>query len=336
MAGARRVADELDRAVPGRELPRRVVDGRVLAFAAVRGLAGAPFFPLPFLPFPFFPLPFLTPLRAAAGLSAPDWATAPVLAEVLARAALLARLPELARGLLAGRVVLALAAEPLARPAADRPVVDRPAVDRVVDRPDADLLVDGLLADVRRAEDRAPVVVAVRRAAAGRRAGADAVAGWAADSDLAAEFRALAAVVIALVAVFTDCIAVDSVRADDVALVAAAVILVAAEVTLVAADETVRAAVADVGRPDEVRVVLRVPLVLPAAVRELVPLVRAVLVVVLRAVGLAAADRAEVLGRPAERCEPLVLSDRALAAPAGLRRAAARAVVCSGTDFPPS
>ena len=42
-----------------------------------------------------------------------------------------------------------------------------------------------------------------------------------------------------------------------------------------------------------------------------------------------------VLGR-AERCEALVLADRVLPEFAGLRRAAARVVVCTGTDFPPS
>jgi hypothetical protein len=42
-----------------------------------------------------------------------------------------------------------------------------------------------------------------------------------------------------------------------------------------------------------------------------------------------------VLGR-AERREALVLADRALPEFAGLRWAAARVVVCTGTEFPPS
>jgi hypothetical protein len=117
--------------------------------------------------------------------------------------------------------------------------------------------------------------------------------------------RALAAVVIALVAALTDCIAVDSVRAEDVAFVAAAVILVAAEVTLVAADETVRAATAGAGLAAEAR--LR-----RAVVEDDLAVVRA-----------------------AERRAP-VLSARVLAEPARVCLVAARAVVCAGTDFPPS
>jgi hypothetical protein len=68
------------------------------------------------------------------------------------------------------------------------------------------------------------------------------------------------------------------------------------------------------------------------------PAARADFVVVLRADDLALVDRAEavLLGRPVERCEALVLGDRVLAERAGLRPAAARAVVCTGTDFPPS
>jgi hypothetical protein len=165
-----------------------------------------------------------------------------------------------------------------------------------------------------------------------------------------------------LVAVFIACIAVDIVLADEVARVAAAVILVAAEVTLVAAEETVLAAVAGVaaepaeelrvrravpraGEPAVVRAdervavrlaelpVLRVPLRL--VVLRLV--LRADLAVVPRAVDLAPVARAVAfaLGRPAERCEALVLTDRVLPL-AGLRRAVARVVVCTGTEFPPS
>jgi hypothetical protein len=66
----------------------------------------------------------------------------------------------------------------------------------------------------------------------------------------------LAAELIALVAVFMDCMAVDIVFADEVARLAAAFIFVAAEVTLVAAEDTVRAALADAAplRTDVVRV----------------------------------------------------------------------------------
>jgi hypothetical protein len=54
IAGARRPAVGLVRAGPGRELPRRVA-GRVLALAAVRGLAELPFFfAPPFLAVPDF------------------------------------------------------------------------------------------------------------------------------------------------------------------------------------------------------------------------------------------------------------------------------------------
>lgn len=128
------------------------------------------------------------------------------------------------------------------------------------------------------------------------------------DIVLAAAVRDLAAVVMAFVAVFIACMAVDIVLAEDVALVAAAVILVAADVTLVAADETVRAAAAVDGAE------------LLAAVR--LPLLTVVLVLAL------------CFGRLAVRLGALPLADRARA-PAGLRRAALRAVVRAGTDLPP-
>jgi hypothetical protein len=193
----------------------------------------------------------------------------------------------------------------------------------------------------------------VRRADADRAdAGRDDAAGLAADMVLAAVVSALAAVVMALVALFMASIAVDIVLADVLARVAAAVILVAAEVTLVAADDTVLAALAGVAdaadeldervlraaapvRADERAVVV--------ARRAEVPVVRvpvlraAVLVlVVLRADVLALAPLAAVLGRPAERCAALLLADRVFAELAGVRRAVARAVVCTGTEFPPS
>jgi hypothetical protein len=68
--------------------------------------------------------------------------------------------------------------------------------------------------------------------------------GFTADIVLAAAVSALEAVLMALVAAFIACNAVDMVLADDVALVAALVILVAAELTFAAAEDTVRAAAA--------------------------------------------------------------------------------------------
>ena len=280
--GARRAVGGLVRDGPGRELPRRVA-GRVLALAAVRGLAEPPFLPPPFFavrgfwaePDWFIPFGLLPPAAgaelalAAADLVVPDFAA----------------VPDLARDLLAV-VRVVLARDPVARLAG---LAGALAAD--------DLLVADLLAADVRADVRVvrPAVV-LARFAAGRRAGAADAAGLTEDSEFAAVVRALAAVVIALVAVFTDCIAVDSVRADDVALVAALVILVAAEVTLVAADDTVRAALAGVVPADEARVLRRavaragwrVPLVLRAVLRG--PVLRADLVVVLRADDLVLVD----------------------------------------------
>jgi hypothetical protein len=292
--GTRRADAGLVRDAPGRELPRRVA-GRVLALAAVRGLAG-PFFPLPFFPLPFFPLPFF-PLPGFCaepdsvtpfGLLPPDRAEAD-------RAAVRV-VPDFAEAPVPARDLLAVV----------RVVLVRDAVDRLAGRAGAlaadDLLVAGLLAEDARAEDvRAEDRVVrladaeVARFAAGRRAGVADADGLTADSEFAAEVRALAAVVIALVAVFTDCIAVDSVRADDVALVAALVILVAAEVTLVAADDTVRAALAGVWPADEDRVVRRA--VARAGWRVLL---------VLRAVLRGLAERADLV---VVRADDLVLVD---------------------------
>ncbi|HMH89547.1 MAG TPA: hypothetical protein VK586_00535 [Streptosporangiaceae bacterium] len=290
--GTRRAVGGLVRDGPGREVPRRVA-GRVLDLAAVRGLDEPPFFPPPFFPPPFFAPPFF----AVPGFSAePDWSVPfgllpPAAGAELALAAAglvvpdFAEVPDLARDLLAA-VLVVLARAAVARLAG---LAGALAAD--------DLLVADLLAADVRADDRVVrPAVAVARFAAGRRAGAADAAGLTADSEFAAEVRALAAVVIALVAVFTDCIAVDSVRADDVALVAAVVILVAAEVTLVAADDTVRAALAGVWPADEARVLRRaaaragwrVPLVLRAVLRG--PAARADLVVVLRADDLVLVD----------------------------------------------
>jgi hypothetical protein len=369
ISGARRPAGVLVRPAPGRELPRRLAAGRVLALAAVRGLAGALDLPAPFLP------PFLTALFRAVvpcavpgfGIAAPALARPAFAAPGLVLAlAVLALVPDLAvpdlavldlavldlavaLGMLAFGWLALTDVPDFARDLLAAGLLALAAVTRagdlaVTDLPAGDLAPDGLAADDLRADGRAAVAVfavarlAAGRLAAGRRAGA--AAGLAADIELAAVLRAFAAVVIALVALFTDCMAVDSVRADDVALVAAAVILVAAEVTLVAADDTVRAAVAGVELADEARrvgrAVVRAPLVVRAVLRGLA--VRADFVAVVRAGDLPPAGRAAavVLGRPAERCEALELTDRVLPERAGLRPAFARAVVCTGTDFPPS
>ena len=171
---------------------------------------------------------------------------------------------------------------------------------------DVPLVAEGLVEVVRR------LVVVVLDVPAARRTGAAAMT-LADDIFLAASFRALAACIMALVAVFIDCMADDIVFADAVAFVAADVILVAADVTLVAADDTFLAATAGVAAPPAVvrRAVLlaavpRLAVVRPAVVRRAVvrraPVERAVVDrdvdlpverdAVLRAVGLA--DRADL------------------------------------------
>jgi hypothetical protein len=128
------------------------------------------------------------------------------------------------------------------------------------------------------------------------------------DSVFAAAVSDFAAVVMALVAVFIACMAVDMVRADDVALLDAAVILTAAEVTRVAADDTVRAAAAGVGA------------CLAVADRTFFTVVTFALVLAFGPVVPALAVRP-------------VAGLRAV--PAGIRRAAGRAMVLTGTDLPP-
>jgi hypothetical protein len=190
-------------------------------------------------------------------------------------------------------------------------------------------------------------------------------AGLASDSVFAAVVSALAAVPMALVALFMAFMAVDIVLADEFARVAATVILVAAELTLVAADETfLTAAVAGMALAEVLRVVRAVPrraevraavarravvpvlrLVVPrlVALRAVVPCAAVPCAVVPCAVVLRVADLAPfaravavLFDRPAERLEALVLTDRVLPELAGLRRAVARVVVCTGTEFPPS
>jgi hypothetical protein len=161
---------------------------------------------------------------------------------------------------------------------------------------------------------------------------------------LAAAVRALAAVAMALVAVFIDRMADDIVLADVVALVAAAVILEAADVTLVAADDTFLAAAIGVAelREEDRRAVLRVERVAPARVE------RAAELRVDRDAGLRVVDEAVPrvdAERVLARLAPLVVLDFGRAVPdalrladlvravlAELRRLAARVVVLTGTE----
>jgi hypothetical protein len=225
--------------------------------------------------------------------------------------------------------------------AADLPVV------AVLDRLDADDLLAGaddvlvLVPEADRAD--AAVLVPAVGAAAGR----------ATDIALAASVSDLLAVVMALVAAFIACSAVDMVLAEDVALVAAAVIFVAAAVTLVAADETVRAAVAGdvafleavpdalrdepvlrVVLPDAPRVVLRDPVLRDAVLRDAVAREPVLREPVLRVVRPAVA-RVCAAGRLAERRDVLLLVDLVPVLLARLLRAGVRVVVRAGTGLPP-
>jgi hypothetical protein len=202
--------------------------------------------------------------------------------------------------------------------------------------PEVDLFAAGLRAAVVRD-------VVVRDVA--RRAGAAAVAvTFAVDIFFAASVRALAACIMALVAVFIDCMADDIVFADAVALVAADVILVAADVTLVAADDTFLAAVAGVAAPRLAvprLAVVRRAVVERGAVDRVVDLpvdreavlradgvVDRVDLVVLRDLDAALDDLELELGcdRLAVPLDALRLTDLLRAVLAGLRRAAARVV----------
>jgi hypothetical protein len=203
----------------------------------------------------------------------------------------------------------------------------------------------------------------VVRAADGRRAVEDlravearltivAATGWADCMVLAAAIRALAAMAMALVAVFIDRMADDIVLADVLALVAAAVILLAAVVTLVAAEDTFLAAVVEdavllaeplrrverdavlrVARAAVLRgrdVVLRLDrLAGLRVVDEAVPTFLAAVVRVL--LGFALARDFGRLAVP----DALRLTDLLRAVLAELRRLAARVVVLTGTEFSP-
>jgi hypothetical protein len=166
--------------------------------------------------------------------------------------------------------------------------------------------------------------------------------GLAVDIALAATASALAAAVMALVALFIDCIAVDIVLADDVALAAAVVILVAAEVTLVAAADAVLATEADVG--DVLAAADRAALTgtLPADCAALTGALTAGRIVL---TGAMAADAlipvgltfvlVVVRGSVPEPLESRVLVALLRAAVTGFRRAAAWVVAFTGTDLPP-
>jgi hypothetical protein len=236
-----------------------------------------------------------------------------------------------------------------------------------------DLVDLGLAVDVRavvdrraagrRAELRRRAEVVLRRAELVLRRAVAPASGFAVDMVLAAAVSAFAAVIIDLVAVFIACIADDIVLADDVALVAAAVIFVAADVTLVAADDTVLAAVAGVAEllDEDLRVEREAEL---RVEREAVPrdaelrvdradvprvdrdagfrVVDEAIPAGMAAVWRAAVDLARltvralvVFGRLAVP-DALRLTDLLLAVLAELRRVAARVVVLTGTDFPPS
>jgi hypothetical protein len=241
---------------------------------------------------------------------------------------------------------------------------DRVPVDLVRDAPDLelepevvdvagfaalDVVVRALEGLLRAVPEVADLVDVVARLVVARRAGAAAVVTFAADIFFAASVRAFAACIMALVAVFIDCMADDIVFADAVALVAADVILVAADVTLVAADDTFLAAVAGVAAPRLAVVrlaVVRRAVVRRAAVerdavdrdvdlpvdREAVLRVDGVVdradLVVLRDLDAALDDLELELGcdRLAVPLDALRLTDLLRAVLAGLRRAAARVV----------
>jgi hypothetical protein len=128
-----------------------------------------------------------------------------------------------------------------------------------------------------------------------------------AEAEVAAAVRSFAALVIALVALFIACMAVDIVLADAVALVAAEVILADAVVTFAAADETVLVVDA---LADADLVVRRAPW--PA-------------VMVLRVLPVE---------RPAAFPVMLARIARSLTAWADLRRVAVWVLLCVGIDLP--
>jgi hypothetical protein len=332
----------------GRELLRRLAPGLVLALDAVRGLAVAPFLAEP----DFFPPALVVLTLLVLALLVVALAVVALAAPVFAPRTF--AVPDFEPRTFAAPafVVLAFAVLALAPPAFAVVVLDLTALDLA--RAEVRTLLPAAFAGLIALAVADFADDAVRRGLAPPARFAVAVTGRgeavgpATDSVFAAVVRALAAVLIALVAVFMDCIAVDIVLADEFARVAAAVILVAAEVTFVAADVTVLAATADDGfeRAEEVRAAARAlrTLVLPvlraglaALPAERAVVLRVDLAAVPRVDDLAPVARAAlVVDRPAERLAALVLTDRVLPELAGLRRAGARVVVCTGTDFPPS
>lgn len=203
------------------------------------------------------------------------------------------------RAALAGLVALAGRAADLADLVdlvTARPVAD--ALDIPADlAADARRLAAAVLVDVAGRADECRTT-AVLRWPAGRADFTDAV--------VAAAVRAFAALVMALVALFIACMAVDMVLADAVALVAAEVILADAVVTLAAADETVLVdALAGVDLT-----VRRAPLLAVMVLRVL------------------------PIERPAALPDMLVRIARSFTACAGLRRAAVWVLLCVGIDLP--
>ena len=350
--GVRRVADDLGRLEAGRELLRRLAPGRVLAVDAVRGLAVAPLL-APLLA-PFLAVPALAEVLALPVLA--ELALAVLALAVLALAVL--ALAVLALAVLALAAVLGFRAEIRALPE-----VARADLDAGLD----DDAVRGLAEPARFALDDAG-----RAGAAGL--ATDSVFA-AVVRALAAVVMAFVAVFMDCIAV-DIVLADEVARvAAAVILVAAEVTLVAADETVLAAvadvglelaDEVrvLRTAPARAGlRPVVLRaVVLRAVVLRPVVLRPVVlravrppaalmprvlfavPAVECAVVLrvddaaVPRVDELAPVARAValVLGRPAERLTALVLTDRVLLELAGLRRAVARVVVCTGTDFPPS
>ena len=350
--GVRRDAADFGRLDVGRELLGRLAPGRVLALDAVRGLAGAPFL-----------APFVAPFLALAVLALAVLALA-VLAEVLGLAVLALALDRAPLALAAlDRMVLGLVEVPGRRVAVRvLPAADRADRDDDVRRDAAEPVRLARAAAGRGAAGLAAAIVlaAVFSALAAVVMALVAVFmdRMAVDIVLADELARVAAAVILVAAVVT------LVAADETVLAAATDVGPLADEVRVLRVAVPRPVVPRpvVPRPEALRAAVLRPVVLRAvALRAAVPRVRPPVALVLRVLvavpvaeravvlradraavprvdELAPVARAEavVLGRPAERLVALVLTDRVLPELAGLRRAVAPVVVCTGTDFPPS
>jgi hypothetical protein len=350
--GVRRDAADFGRLDVGRELLGRLAPGRVLALDAVRGLAGAPFL-----------APFVVPFLALAVLALAVLALA-VLAEVLGLAVLALALDRAPLALAAlDRMVLGLVEVPGRRVAVRvLPAADRADRDDDVRRDAAEPVRLARAAAGRGAAGLAAAIVlaAVFSALAAVVMALVAVFmdRMAVDIVLADELARVAAAVILVAAVVT------LVAADETVLAAATDVGPLADEVRVLRVAVPRPVVPRpvVPRPEALRAAVLRPVVLRAvALRAAVPRVRPPVALVLRVLvavpvaeravvlradraavprvdELAPVARAEavVLGRPAERLVALVLTDRVLPELAGLRRAVAPVVVCTGTDFPPS